>query len=187
MVRYKFFLTMFFCSMAVFMFGQRSATNKKNNTRKTISPEERYQKRITKEYLDKVYIPKDLSDAFVQFNKLIEKPTQDKFKSVPEKVAIDKLYFSFGKWISYNYGFRDGSRFSVYLNGIGLYHPEDMVKFVMTTYHRNLNKAKLDVKPLLEGLIANREKIKEERKLQGELISSEKRKVEVHPDSLKQN
>ncbi len=152
-----------------------------------MTAEEHYQKRIKQEYLDGVYIPKDLADAFVQFNKLIEIPSQEKFKSVPEEVAVKKLYFSFGRWISYNYGFREGSRFSVYLNQLGIHHPEDMVNFVVTTYHRNLNKKKLEVKPLLEGLIENREKIKQDRKLSGELISSEKRKVEVHPDSLKQN
>ena len=181
MVRSRLFLMFLFSCFAIVLFGQSKPT------KKGLSPEERYQKRITQAYLDGVYIPKDLSDAFVQFNKLIEKPSQEKFKSVPEDIAVEKLYFSFGRWISYNYGFREGSRFSVYLNNLGIFHPEDMVKFVMTTYHRNLNKAKLDVKPLLEEFIAKREEIKKERKLKGELISSEKRKVDVHPDSLNNN
>lgn len=181
MIRSRLFFIFLFSCFTLAIFGQSRPS------KKGMSPEERYQKRITQQYLDGVYIPKDLSDAFVQFNKLIEKPSQDKFKSVPEAMAVEKLYFSFGRWISYNYGFREGSRFSVYLNSLGIHHPEDMVNFVMTTYHRNLNKSKLDVKPLLEELIANREQIKKERKLKGELISTEKRKVDVHPDSLKQN
>ena len=181
MVKSRLFFIVFLCCFSMHIFGQSRPA------KKGMSPEQRYQKRITQQYLDGVYIPKDLTDAFVQFNKLIEKPSQDKFKSVPEDMAVEKLYFSFGRWISYNYGFREGSRFSVYLNNLGIYHPEDMVRFVITTYHRNLNKSQLDVKPLLEELIARREKIKEERKMQGELISSEKRKVDVHPDSLKQN
>ncbi len=148
-------------------------------------PEKLYQKRIKQEYLHGVYIPKDLSDAFVQFNKLIEKPTREKFRNVPEAEADRRLHFGFGKWISHNYAFFDGSRFSVYLNNLGLYDPDDMITFVITTYHRNLNKKKLDVKPLLESLIEKREKIKKERKLKGELISEEKRILEVHPDSLK--
>ncbi len=181
MVKSRLFLVFLFSSIVMVLSGQSKPAQS------GLSPEERYQKRITQDYLDGVYIPKDLSDAFIQFNKLIEKSSQEKFKSVPEDIAIEKLYFSFGRWISYNYGFREGSRFSVYLNNLGIYHPEDMVKFVMTTYHRNLNNAKLDVKPLLEEFISKREEIKKERKLKGELISSEKRKVETHPDSLKQN
>lgn len=182
MVNSRFILIIIFSSFAMVMFAQTRPKKKQ------ISHEERYQKRIKQERLDGVYIPKDLPDAFIQFNKLIEKETQDKFKAVPEEIAIGKLlHMGFGRWISYNYGFREGSRFSIYLNNLGIHHPEDMTRFVMTTYHRNLNKAKLDVKPLLEELIENRKEIIEERKLAGEVISTEKRKVSVHPDSLKQN
>ena len=183
-MKYRLLFLLIICSFGLTTFAQsaRSESNELNG-----DAEKQYQKRIKQSYLNGVYIPKDLADAFVQFNKLIEKPSQEKFKVVPEKIAAEKLFFSFGRWISYNYGFREGSRFSVYLNGLGLHHPEDMVNFVMIAYHRNLNKAKLDIKPLLEELITNREKLIEERKLKGELISSEKRKVEVHPDSLKQN
>jgi hypothetical protein len=163
--------------LSISLFAQPT-TQKKNTA------EEAYQKRIIQQNLGGVYIPKDLSDAFVQFNKLIEKPTIEKFRSLPEEEADRRLHNGFGKWISFNYSFYEGSRFSVYLNKLGLYDPDDMITFVITTYHRNLNKKKLDVKPLLEKLIENREKIKKERKLKGEIISQETRKVEVHPDSL---
>jgi len=59
-----------------------------------------------------------------------------------------------------------------------------MITFVIITYHRNLNREKLDIKPLLEELIEKREKMKKARKLKGNIISEETRKVEVHPDSL---
>ena len=178
----RLLVLLFFCTISISLTAQKASPESAE-----VKAEKDYQKRIKQEYLNRVYIPKDLSDSFAQFNKLIEKPTRDKFKSVPEEIAVKKLHFSFGKWISVNYSLADGSRFSYYLNGLGLHHPDDMVRFVMTTYHRNLNKTKLDVKPLLEGLIENREKLIQERLMKGELISSEKRKLEVHPDSLKQN
>jgi len=173
----KHLLFVFLCFLSISLFAQPT-------TQKKITAEEAYQKRIIQQNLGGVYIPKDLSDAFVQFNKLIEKPTIEKFRSLPEEEADRRLHNGFGKWISFNYSFYEGSRFSVYLNKLGLYNPDDMITFVITTYHRNLNKKKLDVKPLLEKLIENREKIKKERKLKGEIISQETRKVEVHPDSL---
>lgn len=173
----KHLLFVFLCFLSISLFAQPT-------TQKKITAEEAYQKRIIQQNLGGVYIPKDLSDAFVQFNKLIEKPTIEKFRSLPEEEADRRLHNGFGKWISFNYSFYEGSRFSVYLNKLGLYDPDDMITFVITTYHRNLNKKKLDVKPLLEKLIENREKIKKERKLKGEIISQETRKVEVHPDSL---
>ncbi len=177
MLKVKHLFLIFLFALPVAMFAQ-------STSKKKADPEKAYQKRIAQEFLYGVYIPKDLSDAFVQFNKLIEKPTIEKFKTLPEDQADRKLHFGFGKWISHNYSLFDGSRFSVYLNQLGLYDPDDMITFVIITYHRNLNKEKLNVKPLLEELITKREKIKTERKLKGELISEEKRILEVHPDSL---
>lgn len=173
----KHILLVFLCVFSVSLIAQPTGPKK-------LTAEEAYQKRITQQNLHGVYIPKDLSDAFVQFNKLIEKPTIEKFRACPEEEADRRLHFGFGKWISHNYSFFDGSRFSVYLNKLGLYDPDDMITFVIITYHRNLNKQKLDVKPLLEQLIKKREKIKKERKLKGDIISEETRKVEVHPDSI---
>jgi len=178
-LNFKYYFFIVFCVFTCSLTGQ--------STKGVITAEEAYQKRITKDYLHGVYIPRDLADAFVQFNKLIEKPTIDKFKTLPEEQADRRLHFGFGKWISHNYNLFEGSRFSVYLNGLGLHNPDDMITFVIITYHRNLNSAKLDVKPLLEKLIDKRAKIIQARKLKGEVISSEKRKLEVHPDSLRQN
>ena len=169
----------------IFCLGTSLSVVAQTTTATKNDPEAIYQKRIKQEYLHGVYIPKDLSDAFVQFNKLIEKPTIEKFRNLPENEADRRLHRGFGKWISFNYAFFEGSRFSVYLNKLGLHDPDDMITFVITTYHRNLNKEKLNVKPLLEGLIEKRAKIILERKLKGEVISEEKRILEVHPDSLK--
>jgi len=140
----KHLLFVFLCFLSISLFAQPT-------TQKKITAEEAYQKRIIQQNLGGVYIPKDLSDAFVQFNKLIEKPTIEKFRSLPEEEADRRLHNGFGKWISFNYSFYEGSRFSVYLNKLGLYDPDDMITFVITTYHRNLNKKKLDVKPLSRG------------------------------------
>ena len=173
----KHLLLVTLCIFSLSLFAQPTV-------QKTKTAEEAYQKRITQQNLHGVYIPKDLSDAFVHFNRLIEKPTIEKFRACPEEEADRRLHNGFGKWISFNYSFYEGSRFSVYLNQLGLHHPDDMVTFVIITYHRNLNKQKLDVKSLLETLIEKREKVKKERKLKGEVISEETRKVDVHPDSL---
>lgn len=118
--------------------------------------EKEYQRRIKKEYLYRVYIPKDLADAFIQLNRLSDRESINKFKGAPEEVASRKLHFSLGRWIIHNWGFYGGSRLSHYLKNLGLTHPDDMARFIIMTYHRNLNKKKLDVKPLIEQLIAER-------------------------------
>ena len=137
-----------------------------------------YQQRIKKEKLFGVYIHTDLGDAFAQLNKLISPESKNKFKRVPEATAVKKLHFSFGRWMIYNWQFEEGSRFSHYLRKLGLFDPDDMARFVMTTYHRTLNKKPLEVKALLEDIRTNRERLKRERLRKGEVISKSVRKVE---------
>lgn len=136
-----------------------------------------YQKRIKKEYLSRVYIPSDLADAFIQLNELIEDESKKKFLSVDEVEAAKKLHFSLGRWIIYNWGFYEGSRLSHYLRGLGLTYPDDMARFIIITYHRNLKKSPLDVKPLIEGFINHRKEAFDTRRKEGKVLHEEKRKV----------
>ena len=140
--------------------------------------EKAYQKRIKQDYIFGVYIPADLTDAFIQLNKLIEGKTQNLFKNLAEDEAAHKLHFGFGRWMIHNWGFYEGSRMSVFLNNLGLYNPDDMAHFLMITYHRNLNKEKLNVKQLIESIAEARLKHENKLKLQGEIIHEEVRKVD---------
>ncbi len=137
--------------------------------------EKEYQKRIKKDYIFGVYIPKDLADAFIQLNKLIDDESKAKFKNAPEAVAVKKLHFSFGRWMSYNWSFYEGSRFSEYLKNLGIYHPDDMSTFVMLSYHRNLNRVPLQVKEQITQIQYKRQKEKDDKLKAGEVISEEKR------------
>lgn len=139
--------------------------------------EKAYQERITKEVLFGQYIPKDLTDAFVQLNKLIDTDSKIRFKSVPETEAVHKLYFSFGRWIIENWGFYGGSRLSHYLRELGIAHPEDMAQFIIVSYHRNLNKKELNVKEQVTYYQEQRQKEHLERVSKGKVIKEETRKV----------
>lgn len=137
-----------------------------------------YEKRIKKERLYGVYIPKDLADAFVQLNKLTPREAKTSFKSVPEEVAVKKLHFSLGRWIIHNWGFYEGSRLSHHLKQVGVSHPDDQARVVITTYHRYLNKQPLDTKKVAEYYTEKRRKELEERKKKGAVLSKEVRKKE---------
>ena len=67
--------------------------------------EAEYQRRIKKEYLNRVYIPKDLADCFIQLNKLIDEESKAKFKRAPEEVVVRKLHFSLGRWMIHYWSF----------------------------------------------------------------------------------
>ena len=137
--------------------------------------EKAYQKRIQKEYLNGVYIPKDLADSFIQLNRLTDDESKKKFKEMSENDAATKLHFSLGRWMIYNWSFYEGSRFSYYLKNLGISHPDDMAQFVIITYHRNLNKNKLEVKALIDQYAQKKEEEKQKRIDQGTIIHEETR------------
>ncbi len=135
--------------------------------------DEQYKRRIQKEYLDNVYIPKDLTDAFIQLNRLIDHASKEKFKQAPEDVVARRLHFSLGRWIIHNWSFYEGSRLTVFINGLGLSHPDDMARFIIITYHRSINRNPLEVKALITDLQEKRKAIDQERLLKGQVIHQE--------------
>jgi hypothetical protein len=138
--------------------------------------EKKYQERIEKDFLFGVYIPKDITDAFIQLNQLIDSDSRKKFAAVPEEMASSKLHFSLGRWMIYNWQFYEGSRLSHYLREMGLSHPDDMARFIILTYHRNLNKKSLEVKPLIDSLANSRKEKILAKKKGGKVIHTETRK-----------
>ncbi len=138
--------------------------------------EENYQKRIKKERIHGVYIPMDITDAFMELNRLIAPADRAKFKSIPEEIAVSKLHLSLGRWMIYNWGFYEGSRLSHHLKEtVGVSHPDNMAKFIIYTYHRSLNKQPLNVKELVEFFDTKRKKMVEEKKEKSKVIHKETR------------
>ncbi len=161
------------------LFAQQAPTQteKKDEKEDVVDPyEAAYQERIQKEYLFGVYIPRDLADCFIQLNRLIDRDSRQKFKQMSEADAAQKLHFSLGRWMTHNWGLYGGSRLSYYLSQLGLGNPDNMVRFIIITYHRNLNKEKLEVKALIEHFQAAQQKQAEDRLKQGKIIHEERRK-----------
>lgn len=158
-----------------FAFGQNELAAQVGPADSPAEYQKIYEDRIKKERLNRVYIPKDLGDAFAQLNRLTSEEDRAKFKSLPEDLAKERLFYGFGRWMILNWSFYDGSRFSHYLKQIGITHPEDMAEFVMVTYHRNLNRNELNVKALVKGFKAKRKALASEKLEQGTIIHEETR------------
>ena len=137
--------------------------------------EKEYNRRIKKEYLNEVYIPKDLTDAFIEIKRLSDKSSIASFQMAEEDTVAKKLYFSLGRWMIVNWGFHGGSRLSHWLKTkVGVSHPEDQAIFIIRTFHRSLNKKELGVKELVATLKENRNK---ERVKNKKIIKTETRKI----------
>lgn len=171
----------FFFLILCFGFSSLSFSQKPPETEAEY--EKNYRRNIQKEYLFGVYIPKDLADSFVQLNRKIGSESKAKFKSMPEEIAGDKLFFSLGRWIIHNWSFYSGSRFSNYLKGLGIHHPEEMARFVIIAYHRNLNRKPLNVKDLLKTFHDKKESEKKELLKKGQILHQETR-MRPRKDSL---
>lgn len=134
-----------------------------------------YQSNIKKSKLYGVYIPRDLDDALTQLIKLTDESAREKLKTTDEETVARKLHFGLGRWMEYNWNFVEGSRFSHYLREQGLFHHDDMVRFMLICFHRYLAKRPLESEVLIHTLQEERKaKIKaEQEKL--EVISVEKK------------
>lgn len=168
MIKYSLFF--------LFLFGLGTSLLAQERLTAEEKFQKNYEKRIKKERLYGVYIPRDLSDAFAQLNKLTPREAKTNFKNVPEEVAVRKLHFSLGRWIIHNWGFYEGSRLSHHLKQVGVFHPDDQARVIITTYHRYLNKKPLEVKKVAEYYSEKRRKELEERKKNGAVLSKEVRK-----------
>ena len=129
-----------------------------------------YAIRIQKDVLNGVYIPADLEDSFRELQRLSAKDDIEKFKNAPEEVVRDRLHFGLGRWISVNWGFYLGSRFSHYLRELGLEHPDDMTKVVLVSFHRHLNEEPLRVEEQVDFYHELREKERQQRAMNQEVI-----------------
>lgn len=134
-----------------------------------------YRRRIQQEYIYGVYIPSDLGDAFNQLNQLTDRESVQKFRQADEEMAVRKLHFSLGRWIIHNWGFYEGSRLSHSLKQMGLYHPDDMARFVIRSYHRSLNKKPIGAKEQVEALAEARQAAHLQRLTQGEVLQEERK------------
>lgn len=143
--------------------------------------EEKYEWRLRQEVLYGVYIPKDVNEVFLELNKKMDEPSKNKFKSLDEEVGTHKLFFSLGRWMTHNWGLYEGSRLSKYMQDMGVHHPDDMVRFFMIAYHRNLNRKPLEIKELLQQIQEKEKLEKQERIERGTIIYEEKRKLKQPP------
>lgn len=132
-----------------------------------------YQKRILKSRINGVYIPKDLYDAFAQLNRLMDEPTRKQFQMMTEEAAGKKLYLIM--WICNNWGMYEGSRLSHYIQKLGISNPEHKAHFLITTYHRELNKKDLGLKERVEFYQKKTEEAKARKAKKGKVIHEETR------------
>ncbi len=141
--------------------------------KKMVSKDSLYNANIKKSKLYGVYIPRDVDDALNKLMELTDEDARKKLTKITEEEAARKLHYGIGRWMSYNWNFDEGSRFSHYLREKGLYYSEDMMRYMIILFHRKISKKTLNEVELMNQLIERRNKIMEEERKTREVIISE--------------
>ena len=149
------------CFLVVSVF----IVNAQDKSEKFVSKDSLYNENIKKSKLYGVYIPRDIDDALGKLLELTTIEAREPLKNVDEEVVAKKLHFGLGRWMEYNWNFAEGSRFSHYLRQKGIIYAEDMTRFMLILFHRQVVGNPLDVDKLVKKIVNERtKKIEEERK-----------------------
>lgn len=135
-----------------------SAVHGQNRSQLIKEADSIYQVNILKSRINGVYIPKDLDDAFAELDRLSPPEALEKIRVEDEIFIAQKLHYGLGRWMAYNWNFDEGSRFSHYLKGLGLFYTQEMIDFVLISYHRYLNKKPQEVEARVKQYIEKRKK-----------------------------
>ena len=166
MKRMFLFLLFIVLNTAV-VIGQKADEDKSPPSSKNeIEQELKRNRRKTR--INGVYIPKDINDAIIQLEKLSDGKSLDKFKNAPEDIVAKKLHFGLGRWMIVNWNFYGGSRFEKALRDLGLGHPDDMADFMITIFHRHLNRKSLNSEELAKGF--KKKRLEEYKKKKREVL-----------------
>jgi hypothetical protein len=105
---------------------------------------EYYLKKIEKDSINGVYIPKNILDCFLTLNKLLSKSDVDSIKSLPNREATIKYHLGFGMWLRNNWGLWGGSRLQKYFYDRKVNHPDSMSAMILEFYYDWLNNRNED-------------------------------------------
>lgn len=126
-----------------------------------------YQTRIKYSKIQGKYIPKDLNDALVELDKLVDDAAKNKFKTMAEDSARMKTHFSFGRWIQVRWSLQEGSRLTEWFRMNKIFDVDNMIDCIITTYHRKLNGKPIEFEKLADYYYKKqKEKVKEIKDLQ---------------------
>lgn len=131
-----------------------------------------YEERITQERINDHYIPYDVLDAVRELDKITSTSSQNAYASQEEDFAVERLFFSFGRWMAVNWSLYDGSRLSAHLKQMGVDQPDGQIELLMRIYHRHLNGKELSIKDLAEAYQSEKAAARLARLSAGEVIDS---------------
>lgn len=103
------------------------------------------------EYLDGIYIPKNLNECISQLNLILDKKTIEEIRVKSEEEFTADSHFGLGLWIRNNWGLWQGSRLTNFFKNKGVSHPDNISWYILTSYHRSLNGIEIDLEKQIKN------------------------------------
>lgn len=137
-----------------------------------------YERRTKLTRIDGKYIPKDLNDALLELDKIMDEGAKKKFLEYTEEDARTKTHFSFGKYINARWSIQEGSRLTAWFQKNKIFNYDDMIDVVITTYHRKLSKKPIEFEALATYHYKKRLKVAQELQKEKEARDAKYKKGE---------
>lgn len=119
-----------------FYFRNKNALQARRERQQELTAErQEYQRRLTLETIDGVYIPANLLECFVELDKRLSEIDKKEMLALPERNDMISYHLSLGMWIRNNWGLWGGSRLQKYFMDRGISHPDNMSGIVLVHYH----------------------------------------------------
>ena len=113
--------------------NNRIAQQEKRHER--IKQRQHFQKRLTLESIDGVYIPANLAECFVELDKQLSEIDKNEMRAQPTRDGMIIYHLGLGMWIRNNWGLWRGSRLQKYFTDRRITHPDDMSVVILDYYH----------------------------------------------------
>ncbi|OFY93920.1 MAG: hypothetical protein A3K10_05485 [Bacteroidetes bacterium RIFCSPLOWO2_12_FULL_31_6] len=97
------------------------------------------------EYIDGVYIPKNLDDSFTELNKLIKRKDRNNLLKNKENEFLTSQHFALGKYIRNEWGLWKASRLYLWFKEKEITHPDDISSIILKYYYRKNNQLEFNL------------------------------------------
>lgn len=123
----------------IMLMNKNNRQAKRERKQEIIKEREDYKKRIAKDSINGLYIPKNLEECFFELNKLLDPKDIEAIKKFKNRNETILYHHGFGTWLRNNWGLWLGSRLQQYLIEKGLKHPDNMSATILEFYYDWLN------------------------------------------------
>jgi hypothetical protein len=115
--------------------GRSGKWERREREQEIIAEEEAYKQRLVADSINKIYIPKNIEECFLELNKLLKSKDIAIIKNLKNRTETIAYHHGFGMWLRNNWGLWGGSRLQQYLLAKGLNHPDSMSAAILEYYY----------------------------------------------------